>query len=253
MALRIFDTATNVDHWHIALRKHSGRVTAPQLFGGGRPILYSTIIPGTTLDDKHCPVVSGNKWCCYCHDPEQQISQQSIPASKLRYGSGTRNYYVPSLTTYKKTDRNSGLTVAITSLKNTGGDSWSSAALRVTRSSISANFINVFVWAWYDRQGSTYADDMPCASWDNDDLAFDADAGRFYAYSEKSISTPSGMTIDGTRWTLYQRYATLIKPSSGTYLHIAPPWLGTTASSMSIKGWGIVLEPTNSNPYPATT
>lgn len=227
---------------NIALRKNSSRVTAPQLFFGNKPILYRAV----SRDES--PKVSSTSWCCYSYDPSQAITQHNVEDYDW---AGYADLYriCAGLDRCKKTDKSSGLTVSIKGIKNSSGSTWTYASLRITRTSISKNYLNVFQWAWFDSDKMS-GPGVPFAQVSNDSDYLNVSTASIYAYKEQIL--PSSGNIDGAQWRLVQRWGTIPKPSSGTYLYVCSPWgtIKKTYGTPTIKGWGVVLEPTNSNSYP---
>jgi hypothetical protein len=171
------------------------------------------------------------------------------------YGIAARNLgwnisgtiFWPKIENHIVKDLNSGLTSALEDMKS-GSRTFSSSAIRTTRSSISTSYINVFAWAVFDK-GTVNNHAMPMISWDNYSY-LDITLADQYPFKD-GIHNFNDSLIDNERWGLYMYYGTYKKPSSGTYLHVAPPMArNTVGDSMNCKGWGIILEPTNTNTYP---
>lgn len=245
MAFAIFDTATNVIHSSIALRKTSGRVTAPQLFCGNRPILYrATSYSGS-------PKVTSTTWHCCCQDPTQSIYHHAVNGYSWG-GTADENFVMAGITKYKMTNKSSGLTVNVKGLRNNYNDGLNDASLRILRTSISTNYINVFEWVWLDNSNIGNPG-LPFAQWSSDSDWMNIDTASIYPYREQIIASGSGSSgkIDNTFWGCIQRWGTIKKATSGTYLYVATPLASIrTTVTANVKGWGIILEPTNSNTYP---
>lgn len=238
-------TGTTRGYWQVCLVKSSGGVFVPQLFYDKRPILYATALSGTWNKFLQ-PKVTSQKWKCYTHDlQESSVPQIGTAASNLGWNvSG--NIFWPQVQNHTVKDLGSGLTTALEDMKS-GNTTWSNSSVRVTRSSITTSYINVFAWsAWDKNTVNNHA--MPLLGWDNYSYHNIQIADK-YPYRDGALNFTNGK-IDNKYWGLYQYHVTLRKPSSGTYLHVAPPMARNTSEIMYCKGWGIVLEPTNDNTYP---
>lgn len=241
------DGSSTRDYWQTCIVKSSGGVFVPQLFYDKRPILYATSLSGISMWNKMLqPKVTSQKWKCFTHDLSQSsIPQYSTAASNLRWNvSG--NIYWPRVENHVVKDLNSGLTAALEDMK-AGSNTWSNSSVRVARSSISTNYINVFAWSVWNKN-TVLSHGMPMMGWDNNGYSDIYVADR-YAYNDGHLNFTDGK-IDNQYWGLYQYHVTLVKPSSGTYLHVAPPMARNATETMSCMGWGMVLEPTNDNTYP---
>ena len=227
------------------LRKHSGYIKHPQLFYGKKPILPN-------LDNVTTPKVSSEKWCCYCADPEQEVTQWNLNGDKFKRFGADMIFSFPGLSRSKKTDCSSGLTVAIKGLVDLDNVGYPDTALRITRSSISTNYINVFIWSFIvNRPQVPTTAYYGFAQWTND---------SDWLYTSQSMITPAyergsvvyGRRIDGVDPVVVMRWGTIKKAASGTYLYVMPPLHMSMEDEggRGIRGWGIILEPTNSNPYP---
>lgn len=228
----------------ICLRKHSGFVKVPQLFFNKRPILHDNIVDG--------PKVSSDKWCCYCADPTQEVSQWNIAGDKLVRTLPDFIFSLPGLDRNKKTDNDSGLSIAVKGFVDLDNLAWQNSALRITRSSISTSYINVFTWSClaYPSNTSTTAK-YGFAQWSNDsDWLYTSSSMISPAY-ERAAAT-GNRKIDGQSWRVITRWGTLKKPTSGTYLYVMSPMtmISQDVGAKGIRGWGIILEPTNTNTYP---
>ena len=240
-------TGTTFDYMDLVLRKYSSYVKVPQLFFGNKPILHRN------NNLANSPKVSGTKWCCFCADPTKAITQHNIDDYALGGSDGDLRI-LAGLTNYKKTDKGSGLTVSVKGIRNNSGtvysQAWSEASLRITRTSISTNYLNVFTWAAFAGNCSPAADNF--AWWTNDTDTVNVQGSGLYPYREtfvQSIHNPG--TVDGIKWRIVHRWGTIKKATSGTYLYVAAPWgLIRSSTAPNLTGWGIILEPTNSNPYP---
>lgn len=235
-------------HQSIALVKRNGMVKAPQLFTNKKPVLYYSLsLSGT-------PKVTSQKWVCYRADPTQAIYQHNVNEYDLG-GYNDMNLIFPGISRSKKTDCSSGLTVAIKGIKTSSDSRLGEASLRITRSSISTNYINVFSWAWYS-DNRVGAPGLPFAQFSDDADYMTANRGvspRYEQVTESGLGLGAGSGyIDGVRWRMVQRWLTIPKGSSGTYLYVASPWadIRNTYPNPTVTGWGIILEPTNSNTYP---
>ena len=231
-------------HSRIALCKKSGMVKCPALFYNNRPILYSNATSGTTL-----PVVtSSNKWVCYSADPSQAIYQYNIEDYDVG-GFGDCYRILTDISRNKKTDRNSGLTIAVKGIKNNDNVGWTNTSLRITRTSISTSYLNVFSWAWYNSI-SPVSPNTDIGQWSNDADYINAETANVYLRYNREIR--SNYNINGVEWKCVYQFGTISKASSGTYLYVAAPWatVSKSVTTPGIQGWGIVLQPTSSNDYP---
>lgn len=237
-----------ITHWGPALRKSSGMVKVPQLFMGKKPVLPFSSVIATT------PKVTSQKWVCYCADPTQAIYQHNVADYDMG-GYGDLNRIFPGLSRNKKTECSSGLTVSIKGIRNAGGNTWSEASLRITRSSISTSYINVFCWACYADSSVSFTS-TPFAQYSNDADFMNVSTASIYPKGSKYVSGTGGGSsagyIDGVKWAVVQNWVSIPKGSSGTYLYIASPWatINNSYPNPTVTGWGIILEPTNSNTYP---
>ena len=239
-------TGTTLVYSNIALRKYSTFIKAPQLFYGKKPILYFSRTWSET------PKVSSTKWVCISADPTQEVAQHNVNEYALGGDNDvTRSF--PDLLRFKKTDSGSGLGLAIKGVRNNAGNGWSNGSLRIARTSISTTYINVFSWAWFVSSHVTQPG-FEFAQWSNDENYFNAETANIFAYHENTTLSGPGVEglIDGVKWTLVQRWGAIKKATSGTYLYVASPWGNqkSTYGNPAVRGWGIILEPTNSNPYP---
>lgn len=227
------------------LRKHSGYVKQPQLFYGRKPILPNVL--GNVI-----PKVSSEKWCCYCADPEQDVTQWNLNGDKLARFSADMIFSFPVLSRSKKTDCNSGLTVTVKGLVDLDNVAYPNTALRITRSSISTNYINVFAWSFIvNRPQSPLTASYGFAQWSNDgDWLYTSQSMINPAYERNSAVYDR--KIDGAEPVALLRWGTIKKATSGTYLYVMPPLHKSMEDegNRGIRGWGIILEPTNSNTYP---
>lgn len=234
-------------HSRIALCKKSGMVKCPQLFYNNRPILYSGALVSTSTI-KLPIVTSSSKWVCYCANPTQSIYQYNIEDYDV---GGYDDMYriLTDLSRNQKTDRNSGLTVAVKGIKNNDNVGWTNTSLRITRTSISTSYLNVFSWAWYNSI-SPISPNTDIGQWSNDADYINAEtANVFLRYN---MTMQSSYKINGVEWKCVYQFGTISKASSGTYLYVTGPWSSVSKSvtTPGIQGWGIVLQPTNTNDYP---
>lgn len=238
-------TGVTKDHDTLSLRKYSSYVKVPQLFFANKPILqrHSALA--------NSPKVSGTTWCCFCADPTKAIAQHNIDDYTLGGVNGDLRI-LAGLTNYKKTDKGSGLTVSVKGIRNNSGtvysQAWSEASLRITRTSISTDYLNVFTWAAFAGACTNVADNF--AWWTNDADTVNVQSSGSYPYRESYVFDTS-TKVDGITWRIVHQWGTIKKATSGTYLYVAAPWgLIRSSTAPSVTGWGIILEPTNSNPYP---
>ena len=249
MAFAIKD-GNGIVYDHLALRKNSGYIKAPQLFFGNKPILY------LSRNFSETPKVSSTAWCCFCADPTQEVTQYNVPGEYFNAYDSDMTDSFPSLDRSKKTDKGSDLTVAVKGLKSSNGNGWSSSSVRVTRTSITTSYISVFTWACFASEDMLLTG-LPFAQWSSDADYMNGSTASISPYHENFGIAASGTDgkVDGVKWTIIQRWGTVKKASSGTYLYIAPPFgkVRDSRPNPAIRGWGIVLEPTNSNTYPVST
>lgn len=242
---RYNDGASTKNYWQVCLVKSSGGVFVPQMFYDKRPILYSLAL-SNTWNKMNQPKVTSQKWKCFTHDLAQSsIPQSSTAASNLNWNISGSIYW-PRINNHTVKDLNSGLTTAIEEMRS-GSNTWDVSSIRVTRSSISTSYINVFAWSVWNKN-TVASHGMPVMGWDNysyHNIRIDDKA----PYHDGQLNFTNGK-IDNQYWGLYQYHVTLVKPSSGTYLHVAPPMARNATETMNCMGWGIVLEPTSDNTYP---
>lgn len=239
------------------MRKSGSYAYAPTLFFGKKPILYGGLVSNQR------PKVTSTKWVCFSHSPDKAIGYYYPTAAQMGLnGTAYANYdaIVPIISDYKKTDCNSGLTVAVKKAYNSSAD-LPNSALSVTRSSISTTYINVFAWLWVrpmsvSELSGYFSPQLPYAYFSNSQ-DYNIPYGEIYPYNEFSFSTryeamSQRANIDGKYYRLIEWYMTIPKSeSSSTYLNIIVPWcVHKHAESAEPAGWGIVLEPTNTNSYP---
>lgn len=239
------------------MRKSGSYAYAPTLFYGKKPILYGGLVSNQR------PKVTSTKWVCFSHSPDKAVGYYYPTAAQMGLnGTAYANYdaIVPIISDYKKTDCSSGLTVAVKKAYNSSAN-LPNSALSVTRSSISTTYINVFAWLWVrpmsvsELSGYFYPQE-PYAYFSNSQ-DYNIPYGEIYPYHEFAFSTrydamSQRANIDGKYYRLIEWYMTIPKnESSSTYLNIIVPWcVHKHAESAEPAGWGIVLEPTNTNSYP---
>ena len=235
-------SSEDYNNHYVGFRKNSGYVKVPQLFFGNKPIIYRY----ANMDG---PALASTKWCCFCADPTKGLTQHNIDDYALG-GSANTLRVLAGLMNLKKTDNGSGLTVAVKGIRNNSGtiysNTWTEASLRITRTSITTNYLNVFTWAAHAGNCTQVADQF--AWWTNDAESVNVQGRGIYPYKETFINPG---TVDGVRCNLVQRCGTIKKASSGTYLYVCSPGgLIGGSNAPNLMGWGMILEPTNSNPYP---
>ena len=245
-------TGTTLVYQHIALKKVAGRgIRVPQLFYNKRPILYG-LMPSDP-SSTNSPKVGSTKWMSFSTDNTKAINHYYIDEYDLG-GFGDTYRILPKLTNYIQLDNSSGLTVSVAGMKNNDGTTWANSALRITRSSISTNYLNVFTWAWFDASVGQPGFEM--GQWSNDANYMNPETSTIYYHKEFSVLSGEGTSgkIDNSVWRCIHRWVTISKSaSSSTYLYIAAPWADTSMTAAplpEIRGWGMILEPTNSNTYP---
>lgn len=239
----------------VYLLKRDGIVTAPQLFLNSKPIIYGrrTYSSDTDNNKKFGPVVTSTKWVSFSQDPTAQPSfidagTDLVDGDPLTPSRG--KCYVPKISSYKKVDNGSNLSVSLTSINN---GAISNAALKISSATVANTaYINVIAWAVFASSNGGYNAANIAFSGSYFDVTTMTKTGAVWPYAVSSVrvfgNTSSEGTVDSKILKLSVIVASVKKRSNS--LCVMPPFISGTDTSPKLYGWGIILEPTGTNTYP---